>query len=84
MHGGKAAHNGAILHRHMPGQCADIGHDDVVAELAIVRHMRIGQQVVVRPNHRGILVSGRTVDGNVFAKSVVGANPRPSRASIPF
>ena len=60
MHGGKAAHDGAILHRHMPGQCADIGHDDMVAELAIVRHMRIGQQVVVRPNHRSILVPGRT------------------------
>ena len=84
MHGGKTAHNGAILHCHMPREGTDIRDDDVVAELAIVRHMRIGQQVVMRPNHRGIPVAGRTVDGNVFTKSVVGAYPRPSRASIPF
>jgi len=48
MHGRQPADDRVILHDHVPGQGADVGHDDMASQRDIVREVTIGQQMVVR------------------------------------
>ncbi len=84
MHRRQPAHHGMVLHLHVAGQRGDVGHDDAIAERAIVRHVAVGQDGVVRADEGGLAVAGGAVDGDVFAERVVVADFRAGDAALPF
>ena len=84
MHRRQPADHRMVLHGHVPGQRRDVGHDDVVAQRAIVRDVAVGQDVIVRADARDLAVAGGAVDGDVFAKGVVVADFRARDAALPF
>ena len=68
----------------MPGQAGKTGHDDVVAEDAIMRDMRVDDEQVVRADHRGVAVVRRAMNGHAFAKNIVVANFQARDAALVF
>ncbi len=52
MHRNHAADNGLIGDFHMPGQIDRIGHDDIIAHIAVVGHMRIGHDKTIPADGR--------------------------------
>ena len=73
-----------ILDGHVARQRRDVGHDDVVAQRAIVRDVAIGEDGVVRTDARDFAVAGRAVDRDVFAKRVAIADFRARDATLPL
>ena len=73
-----------ILHRHMPRERGDIGHDHMTAERDIVREMAVGENVIVRAHQGYLAITGGAVDRDVFAEGVGIANFRASNAALPF
>ena len=70
---------------HMAGQRRTVGHDGVVADLAVVRHMHIGHDPVVAADagDAGIL-RGAQVEGAEFAYGVVVADLKARRFACVF
>ena len=64
-----------VLDRHMTGQCRGIGHDDVVAEKAVVRNVRADhQEIVISDAGMSATAFSSAVNIDVFAKCVVGTD----------
>ncbi len=49
-----------------------------------MRDMAVGKDVIVRADGRDFAIASRTVDGDIFAESIVAANLRPSDAAFPL
>ena len=73
-----------ILDRHMARERRDIGHDDAMAERAIMRDVAIGENMIVRAYARDFAVTGRAVNRDIFAKRVPVADFRARDAAFPF
>ena len=56
----------------------------MVAQPHVMRDMRVGENVIVRPHRRHLPVARRAVNGHVFAERVVIAYLRPRQATLPF
>ena len=84
MHRRQPADDRVVLDGHVARERGDVGHDDVVAQHAIVRDVAVGQDVVVRTDARDFAVAGGAVDGDVFAEGVVVADFRARDAALPF
>ena len=84
MHRRQPADDRMILDGHMARQRRHVGHDDVVAQRAIVRDVTVGQDGVVRTDARDFAVAGRAVNGDVFAEGVAVADFRAGDAALPF
>ncbi len=67
-----AAENGAILDRNMAGEHDVVRHDDVVADAAIMRDVRIGQEeIVVADDGLAAEIGGAGVHRDAFADRAV-------------
>ena len=84
MYRGQATDDCAIGYLHMARKRGYVGHDDVIAQLAIMRNVRVGEEIIVGTNHRGVAIAGGTMDGNVFTDCIVTTNARPSSAARPL
>ena len=82
--GGVAAKNRMIFHDHMSGQPGKSGHDDVIAQNAVVRDVYVGEEQIVGADDGGVAVVGGAVDGNGFAEDVVVANLEAGDSAFPF
>lgn len=72
---GAAPEYGSILDGHVPRKHDIVGKDDVVAEAAVMRHVRIGQeQVVVADNGCAAMLHRTRIHGHAFADGTVFAN----------
>lgn len=58
----------------MPRAAALIDHDDIIAELAIVRNMRVGHKIAAVADARRCLGLGRLVYGDRFPEDIVIAD----------
>ena len=75
MHGGKAADDGPVLHKTMSRKRGVIGHDDVVSDRAVMRHMHIGhEQVAVTDAGDAAAAFRSPVQGGKFADAVAAAD----------
>ncbi len=75
----QAAQDDVVLNGDMTGQGCNIGHDDAVADAAVVGHVGIGhEQVVVADDRLGVSGDGAAVNGGKFADHVVVADPGPA------
>jgi hypothetical protein len=54
----------------MTGQRAVVAEDDVIANYAIVRDVRVRQEIAVRSDSRVQPVSGRGMHGGVFPEDI--------------
>src|SRR5262249_21574888 len=64
----------AIRHRDVTGQCPAIAENDMIAHHAVVRDVRVGEEITVRPDPRHAAVSRCRVDGHVLAKHILGTD----------
>ena len=80
VHAGEAAHDHPVAELHVPAERGVVGHHDVVAELAVVRHVRVGhEQVVVADARDALVVRRAAVDGAELAEHVAVADLEPRR-----
>ena len=78
MEGGVATDRGAIADMDMPSEEHGIGHGDVVAELAVMRHMGAHHEQVAVAKPRGPTTRGGTaMDGHLLADVVAVADLAP-------
>ena len=84
VHRRQPANHRMILDRHVARERRDVGHDDVVAQRAIVRDVAVGEDVIVRADARDFAVAGRAVNGDVFAEGVAVADFGARDAALPF
>src|SRR6266496_3131101 len=66
------------------GQGGDVGHDDVVAELNVVRDVAVCQNVIVRADPRDAAVARGAVNRDVLSEGVAIANLRARHAAAPL
>ena len=84
MHGSQTTNNGAVFDDDVTSKGGDVGHDDMIAQLAVVGDMGVGEQVIVRANNGGVALGSGAMDGDIFADGVVVANACPRAATFPF
>ena len=79
MHRAQRSHRRPVFYYHVPSERRRVGHDYVIADLAIVRNVRIGhdQVVAAHASHASALCRG-AVNGDVLADHVVIANLQSS------
>src|SRR6185437_4533079 len=75
MHGGKAAQRHPIADLHMAGQGGAVGEDGLVADLTIVRNVRIRHEQIVTANPGDTFVlRSAAIDGAALAKHIAITN----------
>ena len=75
VHRTEGPHHGPILHRDMPPKSRSIGHDDMVANDAIMRDVRVGHEERVIPHAGQAAAFDRApIDGDEFPNLVVIAD----------
>jgi len=75
MHADSAAERGVVVDVHMASQKRGIGHNDVVAKLAVVGYVAGGHQEVVMPDPRNaVFLLASAIDRHPFADDVVRAD----------
>ena len=79
-----AAQNRVIFHHDMSRQPGVTGHDDVIAENAVMRDVDVGEEKIVRADHGGIAVVGGAMNRDAFAKHIAVADLQPRDAAFPF
>ena len=68
MHGHGARERGVVVDVNVPAQQRAVGHDDVVAELAVVGHVATGhQEVVVADPRDAVFLFAAAIDRHAFA-----------------
>lgn len=78
----EARHRGkdrVVLHHHMPGDAGRVRHDDVVAELAVVRHVGVAEEKIVVADAGRRLRHRAAMDRRVFPEHIVVADLQVSR-----
>ena len=67
-----ATENGAVSNRHMACKHDIVGEDDIVAEAAVMRHMRIGkEQIVVADDGGAAMFDSAGIHRHAFADGAV-------------
>ena len=84
MHRRQAGNDGVIFDSDVPGEADGIGEDDVVAELAVMRDVRVAEQQIVRADARRQILMGAAMDRGVLAEDVVIADFEPGRLAEVF
>jgi hypothetical protein len=75
MHAGECTDSGVIFDDDMARQSRGIGHDDVVAQRAVMADVRVCHQKIMVPDSRVPTTAlGPSMDVYVFAKNVVVAD----------
>ena len=75
MHGHGAAERGVIVDVHVPAQQRAVGHDDVVAQLAVVGHVAAGhQEILVADPRDAVFFFAAAIDRDAFADDVAVAD----------
>ena len=75
MHSGESANSRIVLDNDVPGQGCRVGHDDVIAENAIMSNMCVDHEEIVIPNQGPTAALGCSpVHCDIFSKYVVIAN----------
>src|ERR1700691_814048 len=85
VHRAQAAEHGVILDADMAGQGRVVGHDDVIADDAVMRHMRADheQTPVAHLGHHAA-AAGAGVHGHLFADDVVAADNQARILALVF
>src|SRR4030095_15521543 len=78
------ANHRMVFDGYVPGECADVGDDDVITQTIVVRDVAVSQNVVVGTDFRHFAVAGRAVNRYAFAKGVVIADFGSRQAALPF
>ena len=84
MHTAVAGNERAVLNLNVPAQQRAVGHDYMVADEAIVPHVRVGHEKIMRSDYGLGVGFGRTMDGNMFAEDVVVSDAQPRRLVLVF
>lgn len=72
---GKASDDSPVLEGHVASQCAEIRHDAIVPDLAVMRHMGIGHEEIAVPDDSlTATLLCTAIDGHVFAENILGTN----------
>ena len=69
--GREAGNNGVVAHDAMATEGAIVREDTMVAHLAVMCHVRVGEKQVVVTDPGGGLLHGASVNGGVFAEGIV-------------
>ena len=69
-----AANNGIVIDLDFAGKLCGVGDDDIVADNAIVRHVRICHDETVVAYYSFIFRGSTAVDGNTFADGCIIAD----------
>ena len=79
MHRRKPAENGVVLHRDVARERRIVDEEDMIAELAVVRHMRAGEEQAVAAHARDMAAAlGAAVHGDVLADRGVRPDDQPA------
>ena len=85
VHRRQAAHGHPIADLHVTAQRRAIRHHDLIAQLTIVRDMRIRhQQIVVADARHALVVGGAAIHGDGFAKHIAVADLEARRLAVVF
>ena len=85
VHAGGGADHRPVPHRHVPAQRDGVGQHHVIADVHIVRHVRVGhQQVVVADAGDQAAALGAAMDGDEFADVVAVADARFGALAVVF
>ncbi len=84
MRRGEAGNDGVVLDDDVAGEAHGIGQNDVVAELAIVRDVRVAEKQVMRADPRRHIAVRAAVDGGVFPENIQIADLQVSRIADVF
>ena len=80
VHRTKRAHSSPFFHDDMASQSCGVGEDNVVADYAIVRNMRVGHdERVIADAGEASTLCGAAIDGDKFADGVVVADFKARR-----
>ena len=74
VHRRQPADDGIVLDNHVPGQCAVVAEDHMVADNAIVRDVRVRQKIPVRPDARRQSIAGGGMHCRVFPEHIIRAD----------
>ena len=75
VHGHRAAQRGVVVDVHMPAQQRAVGHDDVVAQLAVVGDVAAGhQEILVAEPRDAVFFFAAAIDRHAFANDVAVAD----------
>lgn len=78
MHQREPSQNGVAVQMHMPGQRSAIGHNDVIADDAIVRYVGIcHKQVVIAYLGKAFILLGASMHGGILAYRISIADFQP-------
>ncbi len=70
MHETIAGNEGAVMNNGVAAQQRSIGQNHVVADAAIVRHVRIRHEEIIRADDRVLFIFVRAMNRNMFAKDI--------------
>ena len=83
VHCGKAADDRKIVHTHMPAEGGPVGHDDVVAELAVMGDVRVGHtQVAAADAGQAAPAFRAPVERGEFTDAVIVAEFQPRHFAL--
>jgi hypothetical protein len=75
VHGRESADGGPLFDGDVSGECGGVGHDDVVADEAVVSDMCVGHDEAMTADLRELAAfDGAAMDGDVFADLVMVAD----------
>ena len=78
MYGRQSTQDREIADLDVPAQGGHIGQDDLIADAAIVRHVRIGhQEIVVADARHAVAVHGAAVHRDAFTNDIAVADLEP-------
>ena len=75
VHRNAARKSGIVVHMHVPAEQRSVGHDDAVADTAVVSDMTARHDVAMAAERRNaVFLLGATIDRHTFADQVVIAD----------
>ena len=75
--GGETSDDGMIFNQDVSGQGGSVGQDDLISDLTVVGHMRIGHdEIVVADDGLSPSVSGASVEGDEFPNDILIADQK--------
>ena len=83
VHCGKAADNRKVVHAYMPAESGSVGHDDVIAELAVMGDVRVGHaQVAAADTGNAASAFRAPVERGEFTDTVIVAELQPRHFAL--
>ena len=83
VHCGKAADDRKVVHAYMPAESGSVGHDDVIAELAVMGDVRVGHaQVAAADTGNAASAFRAPVERGEFTDTVIVAELQPRHFAL--